>query len=838
MATNPWEINWSQPQGGGGLEAVPLPKQPPAQTPNQAALDAVNLQLKQKELGKNGAAALTSEDRGKFVRQRQGALGLKQRINEIEQLYTDAFRGAGGDTVNPATGERTITKPGLGSAAEYLPGRTPIIGRPVNEVFKNASGALMGDLAAAYGLTAQQQNTPVELEIRFGPFIPKPGDPDQVIEKKIARLHEIAAEQERQALDALGELPAQQQINGPAPAQTVPVPANPELPPVTPSQGGTQSVVDPRRQQIAGEIGSLIAKGADRNVIMGRAVGMDPSLRGDPRFRAAVDQALQFRASPDWAKWQRLNKGKAYPVDPSFYTREEQLTPPEQLLNEAAQSPGGAYAAGAADTLTGGTLDELIGALGGNADTARQSQQMISAENPTASFLGNLTGGTLAALGGEAALSRLGMAPGAGRALLADTGFGAGYGAGSADDGSRLSGAALGAATGAGGNLLGRGITSGLGRVTAGVSDPAVQALVKENIPVTLGQAVGKAGPVGRMIKGAEDRLSGLPIVGDAISARRVEGIEAMNAKAFDKALEPINKTVGNISGEEAVDKAQGLVGNAFNDALRGKAAAVDRPFITEAASAKRAIQALPRVGGEVESSIDEVVNSYFDPSGNISGENMQALLRDLGAIKRGYQNDPLGHRVGKAVGMVEKSVENLFRRQAPDVMPQYDAAKQAFRRLSIVEDAVLRGKNTGGKFTPGQLGMADRANAKKYSGSHAAAAGKGEFHDFQRNAQDVLPNQVPDSGTAGRLLLPLGLVGGAGVGAAGGDAQGGATTGLTLAGLLALAYSKQGQRALVGAVAKRGPRSQAAGKFIKDRARLIGSVGATGAVLGTSPDQ
>lgn len=601
----------------------------------------------------------------------------------------------------------------------------------------------------------------------------------------------------------------------------------PEAPALIPSTDGTRAVIDPNKQALGANIVAMVQKGADRNTVMGLAVGADPTLRDDPRFRAWVDEAVAYH---------KKNPGRAFPVDPGFYTTQEPLTDAEQNVNEAAQSPIGAGLVAAADTAAGGILPEVVGMIGGDEKRAdaEHTMDVMAAANPNANFLGQLSGGTLAALAGELGLAKLGMGPGVGRAAIADTAYGTGLGAGSAEDGHRLEGALYGGAGGLAGSLGGQGVTNFLGKLVKGVTNPAVRGVVDREVPVTIGQAVGGK------VKGIEDRLAGLPIVGTAINARRMEGVRAMNSKALNEALKPINGSVGGKLGEEGVADAQDLVGAAFNTALKGKIAAVDHNFVTEAATAKRAIQALPdRVAKEVESGVDEVINNYFDGAGNISGENMQALLQELGQIKRGYAGDPLGHRIGKSVSMVEKSVENLFKRQAPDVMPQYDAAKQAFRRLSIIEDSVLRAKNKGGVFSPSQLGLADRTNAKKFSGTHAAAAGKGEFHDFQRDMQDVLPNEVPDSGTAGRIALaavPAAIVGsGAGIGYAAGDPQSGAATGLGLAGLLALAYSRHGQRALVGAVTKRGPAARAVGQKIKNVSRLIGHGAATEAALGTA---
>jgi hypothetical protein len=325
------------------------------------------------------------------------------------------------------------------------------------------------------------------------------------------------------------------------------------------------------------------------------------------------------------------------------------------------------------------------------------------------------------------------------------------------------------------------------------------------------------------------------------VNARRTEGVRVMNAKAIDKALEPINGTVSGKIGEEGIAEARVQVQQAFQDALSGVSVQADNQFLGDAASAINRLRRYKRdgIGDEIIDQIEEATRGYFDPAtGQITGDNMQAFLESMRQIRQAYKNDPLGHRIGKDVKAIETAMEGIFARQAPEVMPKFTAAKQAYRRVSIVSDAVNRGKNTEGVFTPGQLGMADRANATKLDGKQAAASGSGQFHDFQRNAQNVLPNQVPDSGTAGRLatLAVPGVIAGsgAGLGYVAGDPQSGAGAGLGLAGFLMAAYSKRGQSLLVAGVAKRGPKAKAAAEALRKKQRLLGAGGAVGALSAT----
>lgn len=112
------------------------------------------------------------------------------------------------------------------------------------------------------------------------------------------------------------------------------------------------------------------------------------------------------------------------------------------LLGTIADSAPGAAAIGAADVVTGGFLDEISGALGGNTDNARAVMETSAQERPLSTFAGNVAGGAILPIG------RAGTT----NALVRDSAiFGGAYGAGSAegDIGDRLTGGAVGAATGA-----------------------------------------------------------------------------------------------------------------------------------------------------------------------------------------------------------------------------------------------------------------------------------------------------------------------------------------------------------------------------------------------------
>lgn len=534
-----------------------------------------------------------------------------------------------------------------------------------------------------------------------------------------------------------------------------------------------------------------------------------------------------------------INYSRQNPDKPVGVNIERQWTPSGGVsgaLGEIGMSPLGAGVIGAADMLTGSNLDSLTS----NPDLARATMAGVQERNPWSYFGGQVGGAALGGLGLELGAAKAGLG-GLNAARGSDLAYGALIGAGQADDpgDSRVAGALLGAGAGLTGGMAGRGLARGAGRLVSGVTDPVVRALNDAGVRLTPGQMAG--GTLAR----TEDRLAGLPIVGDQIQARRLEGVQDFNRAVFDEALAPISANTGGMVGQAGVNASQDATGAAYRAALGGSQVMPDVQFSNDLGAAVSGLRAVPRVGEEVTDTVGTILNpnpargaSYFDPAtGSLSGENVQPLLQELRGVRTGYAMDPLGNRVGQGVSGVENAIEGMFQRQAPDVMPAYNAANEAYRNSSVVEDAVLAALNNSrapGVFTPAQLGQASRANTKRFGGKRAAARGDMPFNDIQKAAQQVLPTQIPDSGTAGRAVIPLvagGLLGGGGAVAGEGaeEKAGYGASGALIGALLASApYSAASRAALQRVLLTERPDAlQRAGGIIMNNDTIAGLLAA-----------
>jgi len=147
----------------------------------------------------------------------------------------------------------------------------------------------------------------------------------------------------------------------------------------------------------------------------------------------------------------------------------------------------------------------------------------------------------------------------------------------------------------------------------------------------------------------------------------------------------------------------------------------------------------------------------------------------------------------------------------------------------SVLEDAANRG--AGGSqsgdifnFTPSQLQRAGIANKKKFSGQRP-------FSELADAGQQVLPSSLPNSGTADRLLLAGGLLGGAESSFRDGEAPTGTMASAGLLGALALLGTKGGQKALEDLLFERPELAEELGRQISRRTGLFGHA-AGGAAL------
>lgn len=717
---------------------------------------------------------------------------LDRAADEIEQLYRS---GPG------------ATK-GISGLQDYLPTDT-------NVVFNDAGQQARGYVKRALGFTGGEGNTVAESSALYDPYLPKAGDRDAQIERKIAALRGLAADSRKKSVTTLGGVP---DANG----NIVPVP-----------EGQDPSVW--AQNYISSGSGPSAAPA-------GSTMQNEPII---PEYQAEYDAFIQnWAANPDpdayVAKRIELDRKYGYQPDEQSYrdwavgaserVRQGGATIPsqipgvnvpmtgvEQMRNSMANNPVAAGAAGFGD---------MVG-FGGATALAPQQMAMLGDQYPLAMAAGQIGG----AIAGTSGLGRLGAATagrlvpgllgGGGRAQLArDVATDAAYSGiyGGVTEGDPINSAVQGTIGSVAGNAAGKGLGAALGGIRR---SPAAEYLASQKIPMTVGQQMGG------MVKGIEDRLAGMPLVGDMVNARRLEGLQEFNRRALGQAGEPIGYTPGNI-GKEGVQELYDATSGAYDSATAGANVPLDGQFLDDLSRVSQQAQGLPpdfqqKFGLALRNRIQPIADA-----GAMTGDSYQQAMRGMKGYraetsKPGFEQeyrDVLGGTMDALTGQMQRG-------GGAQVVEGLNNANAAYRNAKVLDDAVTRASGGSGSgenfvFTPSQLQRAGQKATRKFPGAQP-------FEQLADMGQQVLPSQVPDSGTAGRLAtiaLGGGITGlGAGAtGVAGEGAQAGSMTGLGLAALLAAGGTRSGQKALGTALFGRPAASKKAAELIRKNRGLFGS--------------
>ena len=279
-------------------------------------------------------------------------------------------------------------------------------------------------------------------------------------------------------------------------------------------------------------------------------------------------------------------------------------------------------------------------------------------------------------------------------------------------------------------------------------------ALMEQGVQPSFGQAMGGA------VNSAEQKAMSLPILGRAVASARARPTTEVGERAIERA------TGGAASTLDAANTHAEHLFDSVVPHLRPTPEVVQNV----AQATNEALQN-PRLGTEGRRVLDGLVTEYFARFGDMDGAAIKQLDSQMGHDIRTYMAGDPNHR---ALATALQAVQQAFRQGLEAGVPQelqgaLRAANTTWRNLVPLNKAASARADE--VITPRNL---QKALARQ-AGRDVTRMPPDPLID---NAVRVLPNTVPDSGTAGRLFLtdPVGLAIGAGTGAVG--ALGGTRTG------------------------------------------------------------
>lgn len=324
------------------------------------------------------------------------------------------------------------------------------------------------------------------------------------------------------------------------------------------------------------------------------------------------------------------------------------------------------------------------------------------------------------------------------------------------------------------------------------VSD-SVKQLLDNKITPTAGQILG-----GGWQK-LEDKLTSVPLLGDAISSARSKSLNEFNRAAYAKALAPIGGTVPKEAGRDAVASIRTQLGEKYDQLLPKLVFKPDQQFSDEFQSLQAMAKNLaPQEAKKFESILNEHL-SKVSPNGGMEGETFKILEGALNRDAKRFSSslDPYQQELGDSLRQALQVFRDGLARSNPAHAKELADINQGYANYVRIRDAASRQGSADGKFTPAQLSAAVRAQDKTV-GKRAFSEGDALMQDLSDAGKASLSSQYPDSGTAGRLLASA-LTGGAAAGAATVN-----PLSVALAGLTTIPYLPGGRNFVASLLAKR----------------------------------
>ena len=355
-------------------------------------------------------------------------------------------------------------------------------------------------------------------------------------------------------------------------------------------------------------------------------------------------------------------------------------------------------------------------------------------------------------------------------------------------------------------------LASALGNVISGAGGASQKMLAKAGVTMTPGQILGGA------LKATEDKLSSVPVLGDLIKNAQQRSVQDFNKATYNEVLKPLGQTYNGPIGVDGVKTVKTAISDSYDKALsKLHFDSTDAQFATELGSLRQLASSLPDSQQKTFNNIVKTqITDKIGPQGVMTGEQLKGVQQELGTMAKGYKSDPsfdnkqLGNAVSELKQSIQRSLYNTNPAGSVQDLAKADAAYANYVRLRAAASG-QGAMNQGGVFSAAQLANAVRSSDKS-AGKGSIATGDALMQKFATSGQEVLGSKYPDSGTAGRSLLGLGVAALAGHSYLPPAAM---ATAATLGAGAALPYTSAGQKLAQALLMRRPAGAQAVGDAV-----------------------
>lgn len=293
---------------------------------------------------------------------------------------------------------------------------------------------------------------------------------------------------------------------------------------------------------------------------------------------------------------------------------------------------------------------------------------------------------------------------------------------------------------------------------------PEVQALAREGVQMTPGQALG--GNLQKM----EDASTSVPLLGAVVDKAKQRSVESFNRSAAERALRPIGEKLSpkTETGSDAILEAAEKLQDRFQQIVPKSGMVVNDPAVVQQLADLSNITA--EMTDQASETLAKIINQRLIKrivNGSLTGEAFKRVESELAEIAGRYTKMPniADQDVGRGINFVLETLRDGLGRQNPTYAKLLADAKKGYSRLATLESAASVKGVIGGVATPKGLRSAYLKSDKSVR-RRATAQGRRSDQAFYDAGASVLPSTMGDSFTPSRLMgNPIAAVGGLGVG-------------------------------------------------------------------------
>ena len=244
-----------------------------------------------------------------------------------------------------------------------------------------------------------------------------------------------------------------------------------------------------------------------------------------------------------------------------------------------------------------------------------------------------------------------------------------------------------------------------------------------------------------------------MPLLGDAVRGAFDRANAGFNRATVAEALGPLVKSIPkNLEGKQLTGYGQRVISNAYNATLSKMKIENVMPLASEINTITKDLR--DDIAKDIKDRVSDHIIKKFK-NGAISGQDIKkaqtALRKDIINLRK--EGSEIGARKADALEDIKNVFSAELQKQNPVQGPKLNQVDKAYGQFEIVRNAELRrkaGANAEG-FLPGDLlqAVAKGDPTKRQS---QFTAGEARLQKFAQNAQEVMGNMTPNTGTAARL--------------------------------------------------------------------------------------